>query len=159
MSTGREKALEAYRQAREPGDWQAAAELLFKAMPKPRKKRGRKGDCVWPPPIVETRFACGYRVAFSTWTRAGEDPDFERGKRLAESHYRFKFGCEPRVTGRRLIPEAEWRARYTDAPTPPPVRSFPKTYRPGGMNRAPERLITQWMIDSDAYWRPTAEAA
>ncbi len=86
MSTGREKALSAYHQAQETGDWQAAAELLFKAMPKPRKRRGRRGDCIWPPPIIETRFACGYAIAFSTWTKAGKDPDSSRvliGPRLS----------------------------------------------------------------------------
>ncbi len=152
MSTGREKALLAYYQAQETGDWQAAAELLFKAMPKPRKRRPRRGDCIWPPPIIETRFACGYAVAFSTWTKAGKEPDFERGKRLAESHYRFRFEREPVVAGQRLIPEAEWRARYTNAPPPTPVGTEAVSDRAGN-------CVTAWMQASDAYWRPTAEAA
>ncbi len=152
MSTAREKALHAYRQAQETGDWQAAAELLFKAMPKARKRSGRKGDCIWPPPIIETTFECGYRVAFSTWTRAGREPDFERGRRLAENHYRFKFGCEPRVTGQRLIPEPEWRARYTDAPPPTPVGAESVGDRAG-------QCVTEWMQASDAYWQQSAQAA
>ncbi|MCH8113238.1 MAG: hypothetical protein IH905_15020 [Proteobacteria bacterium] len=83
-----ERAESAYEQAKLTGDWQTAAELLFKVRKKPRKVGLRKGKCRYPFPIGVATFADGRVATMGFFTPEGKPIDWARAARNCEAAYR-----------------------------------------------------------------------
>lgn len=115
-----ERAESAYEQAKLTGDWQTAAELLFKVRKKPRKMSLRKGKCRYPFPIAVATFADGIVTAMGFFTPEGKPIDWPRAARNSEAAYRH-WRATDLMKGRTLLDYREAFARRYRAVTVPPI--------------------------------------
>ena len=125
-----ERAESAYEQAKLTGDWQHAAELLFKVRKKPRKVGLRKGKCRYPFPIAVATFADGRVATMGFFAPEGKPTDWDRAARNSEAAYRNRAATEAlkdtvRPSGRAYCySPSTYRQKFTaacKAVTVPPI--------------------------------------
>ena len=100
-----ERAESAYEQAKVTGNWQHAAELLFKVRKKARKTTLRKAKPRYPFTIGVATFADGRVATMGFFSPEGNPIDWARAARNCEAAYRHWAACEvlkdsARPTGR-----------------------------------------------------------
>ena len=115
-----ERAEAAYEQAKLTGDWQTAAELLFKVRKKARKVSLRKAKPRYPFTIGVATFADGRVATMGFFSPEGKPIDWARAARNCEAAYRHWRATEL-MKGRTLLNYREAFARRYHAVTVPPI--------------------------------------
>ncbi len=115
-----ERAESAYEQAKLTGDWQTAAELLFKVRKKARKTTLRKAKPRYPFTIAVATFADDRVATMGFFSPEGKPIDWARAARNCEAAYRHWRATEL-LKGRTLLNYREAFARRYHAATVPPI--------------------------------------
>ena len=122
-----ERAELAFEQARHTGDWQTAAELLFKVRKKARKTTLRKAKPRYLFTIAVATFADGRVATMGFFTPEGKPLDWARAARNCEAAYRHWRATELMKDRTRQNYREAFARRYNAATVPPIVALYEET--------------------------------